>query len=108
MDDGGFELSVVPGGGNTSGAKVLPFARKEIDDESQRLLVHFTVASDDPAVRQEVQRIVNDALREMRTVQGHKIVAVITREDVTMTSVSVRELAAHVVPVVKQMLGLPN
>jgi hypothetical protein len=103
---GGFELDVNPPGGNTpGGSRVLPFRRSELKAEPQ-LLVHFTVATDDPSVRMDVQRKLADALRPMRTVQGHQIVPVITTEDVKMDYATLQQLAAQIIPAVKSALGI--
>jgi hypothetical protein len=97
-----FELET-----GTPGAKILPFQRNEFD-ESETLLVHFTLATDDAALRQEVNTLLTEALRPMRTTHGHKIVFVVTNENVAMKAAQIQELAAHVIPVVMRRLGLPS
>jgi len=83
----------------------MPFSRADLKADPQ-LLVHFTVATDDPMVRLDVMRKLNDALKPMRTLQGHQIVPIVTDVDVKMNFATMQQLAAQIIPSIKSALGL--
>jgi hypothetical protein len=100
----GFEIDANPPG-QPGGSRVLPFRRSELKAEPH-LLVHFTVATDDPSVRLDVQRKIADALKEMRTTSGHRIVAIITDTDVKMDYATTQQLVAQILPSLRSALGI--
>jgi hypothetical protein len=100
VDGGMGGIRVAPAGVGT-----LPFPRRELNDEKQTL-VHFKIADSSRQHRLEVAQAVTERMRDVR-VNGHRIVAICTDEDVTMSAIDMQLLAAHVIPSVKSALGIP-
>jgi hypothetical protein len=99
-----FEIEGAALGRVAANGPTLPFDRSELNGEAA-VLVHFKIATDDRQLRSDVAQAIATALKPLR-VNGHQIVAVITSEDVTMSSLDARLLAAHITPIVLNAIGL--
>lgn len=84
----------------------LPFSRRELNDDTA-VVVHFKIATDDLELRLALSQQISAALKGVR-VNGHSIVPIITDENVTMSSIDARAIAAHITPYVLQAAGLPS
>jgi hypothetical protein len=90
-------------GGPRSGRATLPFNLTKPDE--QKIIVHFKILDPDPEVRQKVAQELTRAVKDIH-IGDYGLYAVISGENVEVTTADAAVLAKQVVPFVLKALGM--